>query len=347
MAKPATGSRPTGRRPEPAPAAAWITFRAVASRPRQASGRSQRLDRRRGDGAFHPAHQLRVEGDERVCPAGTSIPALARWRTTPQSTTNLLMRLSTLPHTRGAPRAWARGRARLDDGRQMDEGRPVGDRAEAEADRRPDRAEGAEIAAVEGSAGGDDRVQVPGSVPLAPSVAGAATGANPWQQAAGDRVQHAHPPRLPGQRRGDGPQQPAQGAAAPDGERELQRACPHLPAGPRPPGTTGADLDVVEAADAGEELPQPRRGGVETAAACRVCDDRFGHRAERRGVPVADHQPVPAAGPHARDPAAERLQPRFTVPSTAGALVVQPPVSEGSARVEMAWLGRAPRPGTQ
>jgi hypothetical protein len=60
-----------------------------------------------------PVHGL-VQGDsvwERKsvgasssCSAGTSIPSLANWRTTPQSTTNLVIWLSTLPHTFGASR---------------------------------------------------------------------------------------------------------------------------------------------------------------------------------------------------------------------------------------------------
>src|SRR5207247_1589489 len=43
-------------------------------------------------------------GARSSCPAGTSIPSLTRRRTTPQSTTNLVMWPSTLTHTRGAAR---------------------------------------------------------------------------------------------------------------------------------------------------------------------------------------------------------------------------------------------------
>jgi hypothetical protein len=69
---------------------------------------------------------------------------------------------------------------------------------------------------------GDDGMQIPGAVPLATSVAGPATGADPWQQPAGGDIQQAHPPRPSGQPVGHGPQQPAQQVPTADGERQPQ-----------------------------------------------------------------------------------------------------------------------------
>ena len=53
---------------------------------------------------------------------------------------------------------------------------------EAEADRRLHRSQRAQVTARERGVGGNEGVQILGTVPLATSVAGAATGADPWQQ---------------------------------------------------------------------------------------------------------------------------------------------------------------------
>jgi hypothetical protein len=119
----------------------------------------------------------------------------------------------------------------LDHGGEVNQGWPARHGAKAEADRWLDRSEGAEITAVERGVGGDDGVQILSAVLLPTSVVGAATGADPYQQPTSGKVQQTYPPWRAGQCGGHGPQQPSQQAAASDGERNLQWACLHHPAG--------------------------------------------------------------------------------------------------------------------
>ena len=80
---------------------------------------------------------------------------------------------------------------------------------EAEADRRLHRSQRAQVTARERGVGGNDEVQILGTVPLATSVAGAATGADPWQQPTRGRSSRPTHHGVRARAAGMAPQQPA------------------------------------------------------------------------------------------------------------------------------------------